>query len=919
MKMNNSNYENCYFNNNYETESAGIIQGATPSITGLSTTQMVLQANFSGFDFTDPWSICPQYAAPPLDGNGAANPVHGHSYPYFAWQQAIPPAIITQTNTASGNITLMFALIAPADSFGFTGMRDTNLYEEQTMWALCSSSECHPPYSPTMVMSFWTLQGTPDVGKYYSITAKYAGCQRQSTPAMWLSPQQPKHIVSLGNDTIEYGTILSAQQPINDIRPYITQGDTMVGDYVFYPLNNLSIPNYSIRYRYDALLPVGRYEKTMNDTTITVIDQNHQDAGKFYNLPPVVRSGFLKVIRAKGSIQVDMSHYPGYGPLNPHYTSNHADTAIDPNRVTFLYKRCEEDELHFTTAPPLLPGCYTIAAHLAESPNYTSAIGYLDDVQISSLKALEISISVDYGCIDTPRVVFNAGAPSPVIFKYKVRGSHSSTYTDTAPTQAGNYTLYGYVALYDADSIEYRLEDTINFIVKAKEPIPVFGIRQNNAVYGSPLPEPLVSINLSNSNVYFYYKPRGAHDSAYSSVPAVIKTTSNTLLEKIDTLIPVNSGSYTIRGITEETCRYIQDTAIYDFVITQARGIIRIEQDTGYWGYLPPPRIVQVNDTGRITYAYKNRGDSDAAYSALAPYEIGSYVIRAVMDSTNNHTADTFAVNFVIVKAYGRLVLRQDDGYFNSPLPMPIVLENNDNVEKNDTIRYMYKPADFPDSYFVEDIPTNAGWYVVRGVSKETQHYRAGLTDVLFEIVDTICTQKTAMLVLNYWEKLILVNINANTNGGKAFAQSGITYYWSRNALSLTGSANPPYSTSTLPYFYLNHFPQNGDRYLVWTNTINGEYVRACLHIGAIYTDAPLEQTQEHAWLYPNPINARVQTLTIESEDSVLPIEIYDIGGNKLREHAPTGWTTQISMDALPSGIYVVRHGRRAAVVTLRE
>lgn len=835
--------------------------GSSSGINSRTIDQLAARSNYAAaFDFNNVWSIC-----------------DGHSYPYFKWQKGLPAVF-----EVGSDGRLSFAPLVPADSMDIYYARIASVPEE-TLWTMCDSRNCTPPYQPYRALNTWYFEGTPGLGVYYQVAMRYAGCALPpSYPAKWLSRQRPEATVNvrqalsaagINSDTIQYGTILPPNLPIIT-NPPVAVGDVMKANFVLYCING-TLPDYANPIAYTATLDAGRYVVSIDTMQVSVYDRGGVDVGKYYTLPPRrITTGILTVVPKPGEIHINMSNYPGWGAPSPQNTNNSGGS------VDYWYKRCGQSDATYTTTLPNSRGCYTIRAVLSATTNYTAAWDTLS-FNIGSMLELEVYQKDGYErCLDPPTVIFNAYPQQPVLFLYAPQGS--TYFVPTPPTAVGNYQLYAAVAR-PGDGM--TVSHTYNFKIDPKG-MSMLVFAQYDTIYGNPLPPKLVIVNTSRANINYYYKPRAASDVAY------------------DMAVPTEAGEYRVKGIAQEICAYQSAEYEVDFTIKKAAGVLVIVQDTGIYGHLPPPRIVQQNSPGNVTISYKERSESDAAYRpAIAP-EVGLYTMRAVMDATNNYSAAIVILNFVIVKAPGSIIFVQNDGYFNSPLPPPVLLGTN----SGGSVSYLYKSANVPDEYFTERMPSNAGYYIIRGIVEATNNYTRGISDIFFEVIDTICDRQSVIIALNYWEKLLLANININTNGGYNLAQSAY-FRWTRNAVDI--------GVTKIPYKYLDHYPQTGDRYMVYTTTASGDTIHSCIVIGGLSTSAPSGESAKQAWVYPNPAAASGEPLAVLTQDDDSSVEIYDLHGTLVRQYDSAGYLTYITIRGLPAGIYIVRHGRRSAAVAV--
>jgi hypothetical protein len=946
----------CYWN----TDLLGNIQdvpGSPNATTRLTTEEMSLQSYFQSYDFSNVWSICPP------DDRGV-----GHSYPYFEWQRAIQPQLVVTMNPNNINpttIELRFTILAPADSFMYVKFRDGVEYDVYSKWAMCDSRSCNPPYNPYVSMNIWTFVGTPDIGLYYYLTTKASSnCTlRESKPAVWISPQRPASASidikqSLGQDTFMYGQILPSMQPLITKKSsgddLLVSGDVMKANYVLQRVNNYGLAEGAPQ-AYNDILNVGRYWVSIDTTSIMIFNSQGQDVSKYYNVRPrSVTPSYVYIVKAPTNVQIHLNDYPGFGsPTQITASTNRipqTPTACNPDNISFVYKECSQIDFYYTNAIPATKGCYIVKAMSEVTPFCQNPLmsfsnyEYGEDTMrfvIGSMQPLEIAIDTCYvGCVANPSAVFNACVSINPTYYWSTRTAtcHAGMSNDNTcdwrnstidrrwainpPTNQGNYVLMARIAaaggscLTQGGSYTTVNDAYFNFEINAKI-TPIFDFDMTIPITKTydhnPADTPTIRTN-SDGNVSFKYKPRLSPDSFY------------------DTISPSDAGNYTVRAILEATCKFDMAERDRNFTIYKAKGTLVVAQDTGIYGWLPDP-VYSTNNTDSdyvVTFGYKKRTEPDSLFRNYIGSQVGLYSIRGVLGATLNYSADTTIVNFVIVKAPGHIVLQQPDGYFTRPLPPPDTLSNNScylyefaddgsatmryDKDTCGAISYLYKQGTIEsDNYFELSKPTNAGYFVIRAILAETDNYTAATTDVIFKIIDTICTDTSKLIALRYWENLILVNLNYNTNGGYSFDKN--RYYW-----RWTHNAKPLHETS-IPYYYLPHVPKVGDRYMIFTTTAAGDSIYDCLVVTNPQASEhkPAVKKSVSAWIYPNPV-AVGQSLTIETnEGSINHVEIYNVNGQLLQQHIPTGTKTDIIVRSLPAGIYMVKYGSRAAAVAVRE
>jgi hypothetical protein len=466
-----------------------------------------------------------------------------------------------------------------------------------------------------------------------------------------------------------------------------------------------------------------------------------------------------------------------------------------------------------------------------------------------------------------------------ITLEYKPRGA--ANYTSIPPVAVGNYTVRATLS----ETANYtRAVDTADFVLAVASGVLTIKQDKDSSRYREPLPQTHTESN-NGGTVILSYKKRGAPD--------------NTYIIRAPGAIYLFPGEYTMRGILLEKGAYTSDTAYDDFVILKAIGILNIKQDTGYYNRLKPPDILFQSSDGKITFTYKLRTDGDDAYDIIPPVDVGNYTLRGILAETDTFTSDTAIVHFVIMKAPGEIVIEQDAGYFGSPLPDPVVLQNN----SGGNVTFFYKPVDGVEEDYTQTKPRNAGEYILMGVLESTTNYTSGSTTVNFAIIDTICKTKQSF-ILYYWDNLVTVNRNPATNGGYILPETG--YQWWENGYEMPGV--------TGSYIFIDH-SLTGYRYMVQAGSNKGK-VYSCLLIAS--AEPPLASVHSQSLkVYPNPVTSgkfTVETSALQADDK---IEICNINGIKLREYMPTGDQTVIYLNDLLTGVYVVRAGRNTAIVVM--
>ncbi|MDO5128129.1 MAG: hypothetical protein Q4D54_10365 [Eubacteriales bacterium] len=118
-----------------------------------------------------------------------------------------------------------------------------------------------------------------------------------------------------------------------------------------------------------------------------------------------------------------------------------------------------------------------------------------------------------YGGTITPVVTSATNGTNNVTYKYKVKGAEDSTYTETKPTAAGEYTVQ---AIF-AQTAEYnQVTATDNFSILRK--MGSGSITISDVYYGGTITPVVASATNGTNNVTCKYKVKGAEDSTYTAV-----------------------------------------------------------------------------------------------------------------------------------------------------------------------------------------------------------------------------------------------------------------------------------------------------------------------------------------------------------------------------------------------------------------
>ena len=292
------------------------------------------------------------------------------------------------------------------------------------------------------------------------------------------------------------------------------------------------------------------YSKTGEENSFVALDEitytNVADAGTLYYVISAPNhndaSGSFAVTMNKAAITPSVSIAGwtyGAAANEPVCSGNSGNgtTAIE-------YKAQGANNDTYTTTVPTGAGAYTVRYSVAETANYLGGSATAD---FSIAKAdLTLTVSVEgwtYGDnANDPEVTGNLGDGEET-FEYKLTGANNDTYTTTAPTNAGAYTVRYSVA----ETANYNAASITNTFAIAKLDL-YLTLSVQDWTYGDDANELEVAGYLGGGTVTVEYKLTEANDDTYT------------------TEIPTDAGAYTIRYSVAESANYnsAQETAAFN-------------------------------------------------------------------------------------------------------------------------------------------------------------------------------------------------------------------------------------------------------------------------------------------------------------------------------------------------------------------
>ncbi|MGN0436021.1 MAG: hypothetical protein ACI4D8_05275 [Wujia sp.] len=228
--------------------------------------------------------------------------------------------------------------------------------------------------------------------------------------------------------------------------------------------------------------------------------------------------------------------------LNPVVASD----ANGTGNVTIEYKRKDAGDETYTETEPTLAGEYTARATFAQTDEFLIATA-TDDFEIFRIEGegTVTASDIHYGETISPVVTSTTNGTDNVTYEYKVKGAADTTYTQTAPTKVGTYTVRATFAQTD---IYNAVTATGDFEILRNEGTGTVTVE--TVYYGGTISPVVTSTTNGTDNVTYEYKVKGAADTTYTQTA------------------PTKVGAYTVRATFAQTDIYNEVTATCDFEIS---------------------------------------------------------------------------------------------------------------------------------------------------------------------------------------------------------------------------------------------------------------------------------------------------------------------------------------------------------------
>jgi hypothetical protein len=180
--------------------------------------------------------------------------------------------------------------------------------------------------------------------------------------------------------------------------------------------------------------------------------------------------------------------------------------------------------------------------------------------------------------------------------------------------------------------------------------------------------------------------------------------------------------------------------------------------------------------------------------------------------------------------------------------------------------------------------------FTLRVIASDNQPVK----DYMIEIIQSLD------IILPYYDKVLAVNLNTETNGGYTF--SGIQ--WQKNGQNIPGKTDA--------YLYVSS-PHLADEYGAVLTTNTGQVLLSC-----IKQYQPQSRSADPVLMvYPNPVQDHI---TVENEEweKTTDIVLYDKNGIKLQTYPVSGFQTSININGYPEGTYILQSGKLSTKIIIK-
>lgn len=324
---------------------------------------------------------------------------------------------------------------------------------------------------------------------------------------------------------------------------------------------------------------------------------------------------------------------------------NYGETPADPvitgntggGAVSYAYRLQSATEEEYVSGLPgstTPAGEYILKATIEETVNYPSAEATTEFTIAKATLGAHVSISNwTYGeTANTPSVDKNPESAT-VKYEYKLKTAAASAYSETVPTDAGEYVVRATIP----ESTNYNEDvSTADFSIAKASISP--SLSMDDWTYGETASTPVVTGNTGNGAVTYAYRLQSATEEGYTT--GLPDSTTE-------------SGDYILKASVAETDNYLDSVITDEFSILPAELSPSIEIAGWTYGDAPNTPTVYGNiEGGTETIQYKAKDAEDSEYSTDVPENAGTYQVRVLIAATANYKeAVSDPTEFTIAKA----------------------------------------------------------------------------------------------------------------------------------------------------------------------------------------------------------------------------------------------------------------------------
>lgn len=438
--------------------------------------------------------------------------------------------------------------------------------------------------------------------------------------------------------------------------------------------------------------------------------------------------------------------------------------------VTFWYKVNGANDSTYSETVPTDVGDYKLKAIFSETEDYA------EYVVIKDFKIYKASMNPQV-FIENWAKDEEASTPTmtgiiedcEVTYEYKVKGAEDSTYSETVPSDPGEYTIRATIEETPTHYGYTRTKDFTIYEIAVRPEISITGW-----AFGETANAPIVTGIPEGAEVAYRYKVKSAADSSYSAT------------------VPSAVGEYTVKVIVVGTSAYARAEATADFTISKAP-INPTVYITGwtYGGSSNYPSVTGNNGNGSVTYEYKVKDADDDTYTTTRPNTAGEYTVRATIAETARYLGNTATADFAITQASINASVSISNWTFGATPNNPTVYYN----KGNGAVTYEYKLQSADDSAYSETVPTNAGDYTIRAAIAETENYYGATATANFTISKAKINPTVSIEGWTYGEEPNTPTVTGNIGNGE------VTISYKKTTGSGNWSTEVPTDAGTYSFF----------------------------------------------------------------------------------------------------------------------